>query len=360
MIPVKESRSEQLAQLLSFESRREQSAIARRSALYLQPRLEQFIEQVLAALMSSEAGKGMSPRVVLVHDTELDAYSFPDGGIYIHTGLLARLENAAELALLLAHELVHINRRHALQVLLFERKQADEPFAGRSLPDSLSWFQDPSSIQDRSGPSEALLNLRRSLEQEADALGLDMLVKANYDPNEALEIFEHLKNTRGTEENSERAGRMAERVPPATLDAPRQPTDRKCFAERLRPLLISQAELELQHGQWEAALGCARRLVRDDSADSSGHYLLGEIFRQRGEPGDEQRALTHYHLAIASDPFSRKTQKALGLIYLKQGQARRAQAFFRGVLDLSPQSPDNAYIHAYLTQCDILIEGGNP
>ena len=36
------------------------------------------------------------------------------------------------------------------------------------------------------------MSLRRSLEQEADRLGLDMVIKANYDPCEALEIFEHL------------------------------------------------------------------------------------------------------------------------------------------------------------------------
>ncbi len=360
ILTAKETRVEHLTQFLSFETRREQSAIARRSAWYQEPQLELFIEQVLAVLMPCERTIGIIPRVVLLRETSLNAYSFPDGAIYVHTGLLARLENEAELALLLAHELVHVTRRHALHALMHERKEAGAPFADRGWPDSLSWFQEQSTVPDRAEPSDALLNLRQSLEQEADYLGLDMIVKANYDPYEAIEIFEHLIEAPGTKETHERAGRMYKMLSSAALGVARRPADHHAFKERLLPLRVAQAEYEIQHGQWDAALKGVRRLVRDDPGHARGHYLLGEIFRQRGQPEDEQRALMHYHQAIASDPSRPEPCKALGLIYLKLGQARRAKVFFQSALDLAAQSRDDAYIRSYLTQCDTLIEGGTP
>jgi predicted Zn-dependent protease len=357
---AKETRVERLTRLLSFETRQEQAAIARERPLYREPQIERYIEQVLSALISCEPNHGTMPQVVLVRDTALDAYSFPDGKIYIHTGLLARLENEAELALLLAHEIVHITRQHALQVALRERKEADGSFAGRELADSLSWFCDGASTFGDKGESDTVTELRRRLEQEADSVGLDMLIRANYDPYEALEIFEHLKMEAGTKEPGGRAGRMAKMISSANLDTAARSTDRNTIHKSLRPLLMAQVELEIQSGEWESALRYARRLVRDDPENARGHYFLGELYRCRAESGDEHRAFGHYHRAIVCDPFFPEPRKAAGLLYLKLGQARQAKEFFQKALELSPQLRGNAYFRSYLTQCSTLIEGGAP
>jgi tetratricopeptide (TPR) repeat protein len=210
------------------------------------------------------------------------------------------------------------------------------------------------------GSMDTVQDLRRRLEQEADRAGLDMLIKSNYDPYEAFEIFEHLKAEAGAEETDERAERMSKMLSSAAFDAASRPSDPSAFSKRLHLLLVSQVELEIQRGQWESALGYARRLLRDDPGNARGHYLLGELYRQRGEPGDGHRALEHYDRAIVSDPFLPEPRKAAGLLHLKQGRAQAARTFFQSALDLSPQSNDSAYIRNYLTQCSIMIEGENP
>jgi predicted Zn-dependent protease len=351
---------ERLTQLLSFEARLEQAAIARQCVWYREPQIERFIEQIIAALMAGSPNPVYMPKVILVKDTTLNAYSFPDGAIYIHTGLLARLEHESELALLLAHEIVHITRQHALQVAMLSQGEADGSFAGRALSDSLSWFRDMGPAQGNAGSMDTVQDLRRSLEQEADHAGLDMLIKANYDPYEAFEIFEHLKSGAGAEETDERAERMSKMLSSAAFDAAGRPSDPIAFSKRLHPLLVSQVELEIQRGEWESALGCALRLLKEDPDNARGHYFLGELYRQRDEPGDEHRALCHYDRAIVSDPFYPEPRKAAGLLYFKQGQARAARTFFQSALDLSPQSIGNAYIRNYLTQCSTMIEGENP
>jgi tetratricopeptide (TPR) repeat protein len=341
---TEETRLERLTQLLSFETRREQAAIARQCDLYREPRIERFIEQLIAALMTGGPNQADRPKVILVRDTTLNAYSFPDGAIYIHTGLLARLEHESELALLLAHEIVHITRQHALPVAMLSQREADGSFAGRERSDSLSWFRDMAPAQGNAGSMDPVQDLRRRLEREADTAGLDMLIKAGYDPYEAFEIFEHLESGAGAEETDERAGRMSKMLSSAALDAAGRPSDPIAFSKRLHPLLVSQVEFEIQRGEWESALDCARRLLKEDPDNARGHYFLGERYRRRDEPGDEHRALDHCDRAIVSDPFFPEPRKAAGLLYLKQGQARAARAFFQSALDLSPQSNDNAYI----------------
>jgi predicted Zn-dependent protease len=356
MIAWNETRSERLRQLLTCETRLEQLAIARRSAPYRDPELEHFIGKILAVLMPSEAVHGRMPWVVLVKDAALNAYSFPDGAIYLYTGLLARLENEAELALLLAHELVHISRQHALKVLMANPEHGRSACARRGGPDSLSWSQDISAARGNTGPSEEELSLRQSLEMEADRLGLDMVIKANYDVQEALEIFEHLRENDITTAGMERIAALSQAAIPIVPTAARL-TDRSVFGKHLQQLLCEHAGLELRNGRWDEALRCVHRLLRDAPNHARGHFLLGEILRQRNQTGDVPQALDHYFRAIASDPAYPAPHKAIGLIHLKRGEARLARGFFERALALAPHSHDNDYIRSYLTQCIIKIEG---
>jgi predicted Zn-dependent protease len=354
MVSASGARGERLTQLLNFETRREQSAIARRSTPYREPQLEQHLERMLAWLMPTEAPEGIVPRMVLISDPGLNAYSFPDGAIYIHTGLLSHLENEAELALLLAHELAHVTGRHALRVLAASPAETDVTVFDRA--DSLAWFHDMAAPQELADPSEKLSSLRRSLEQEADRVGLDMVIKANYDPYEALEIFGHLREGDAKGTGADRAAALLQALTPID-SVPGRLTDRRGFGKHLQQLLLDQAGLELRQGRWDEALRCVRRLVRDEPAHAGGYFLLGEILRQRNEAGDTPQALAHYFRAIVSDLSLPGPHKAIGLIYFKQGQARLAKSFFENALALAPHSHDNDYIRSYLTQCIITIEG---
>ena len=54
-------------------------------------------------------------RVRVIEDPTLNAFAYPHGSIYIHTGLLARMENEDELATVLGHEMTHVEDRHMLR-----------------------------------------------------------------------------------------------------------------------------------------------------------------------------------------------------------------------------------------------------
>jgi len=63
---TEETRIERLTQLLSFEARREQTAIARQCVLYREPQIERVIEQVIAALMPGGQNLVDMPKAILV------------------------------------------------------------------------------------------------------------------------------------------------------------------------------------------------------------------------------------------------------------------------------------------------------
>lgn len=69
----------------------------------------------------SEIGDGLVPEYArnefdfsfrILEDPSLNAFAFPSGAIYVHTGLLAKMENEAQLATVLGHEISHVTQRH--------------------------------------------------------------------------------------------------------------------------------------------------------------------------------------------------------------------------------------------------------
>src|SRR5207244_395643 len=54
-------------------------------------------------------------KYAVMSDPTLNAFAMPNGRIYVHSGLLARLDNEAQLAMILGHEMTHVTDRHALR-----------------------------------------------------------------------------------------------------------------------------------------------------------------------------------------------------------------------------------------------------
>jgi predicted Zn-dependent protease len=126
-----------------------------------------------------------------VLDSELiNAFALPGGKIYITRGLLARLENEAQLASILGHEIGHVVRDHPVRQL--ERVQALQDgalmaaiVAGSSGRDSASAF------------TAAPRKYSRDQEREADLIGLKLMALAGYEPRAMLRTMEILDHGGG-------------------------------------------------------------------------------------------------------------------------------------------------------------------
>jgi beta-barrel assembly-enhancing protease len=112
-------------------------------------------------------------------------FALPGGFLYVDKGLIADVDNEAELAALMAHEIAHVAARHATRFAT--RKHA---WSVLSIP--IIWASGPAALGTQQiGP----LNLRkfaRDAELEADLLGIQYQYAAGYDPQAFVEALEKL------------------------------------------------------------------------------------------------------------------------------------------------------------------------
>ena len=99
------------------QAEKEEEKLAKTGKLYEDPLLEEYLSGVAARLVPAEIQTAGAPpiRVAVFRDPALNAFAMPNGKVYVHTGLLARVENEAQLAAILGHELTHVTNRHALK-----------------------------------------------------------------------------------------------------------------------------------------------------------------------------------------------------------------------------------------------------
>ena len=342
----------------------EQKLLTQSGLIYRDNQLEDYLNQVARKLQPPEILEHIPFRIMVIKSPYLNAFAFPNGVIYIHTGILARMDNEAQLAALLGHEMTHCTHRHALKTLRHFKGKSDFLVGVKG---SLIQFSGIGKLVNQLGSlgsKAAVSGYRRDLETEADLVGLQLMAKAGYDPNEALRLFEHLKRELEEEKMQEpfffgRHPRLQERV--ENCENFLKTRYRKeeegikntgVFSTKLHKVILDNAWLDLKAGRFHSAQRGAERYLKIEPNDAGVYYLLGEIFRQRAKADDMHKAKAYYEKAISLNPFYPDPHKAIGLIYYKDGEKTLAKKSFGQCLSLSPQRADKAYIVGYLKKCN--------
>ncbi|MEE8143740.1 MAG: M48 family metallopeptidase, partial [Planctomycetota bacterium] len=114
---------------------------------------------------------------LLLPDTRVQAFALLGGWVIVTTSMLEECQSEAELAMVLGHEVAHVDLGHA----------AD-----------LAWNQGLDSLPDPLRASAALFDAlarpaySEALEEEADAYGVQLAVGARYFPDAGLDLFARL------------------------------------------------------------------------------------------------------------------------------------------------------------------------
>ena len=119
----------------------------------------------------------------------LNAFALPGGQVFITDGLLVKLENDAQLAGVLGHEIGHVVNRHGAEHMATgQLGQLLTMAAGVAATDEQGRGQ-------RAAMVAAMINqmvqlkYSRSDELEADRVGMDYMTQAGYDPAEMLGVM---------------------------------------------------------------------------------------------------------------------------------------------------------------------------
>jgi predicted Zn-dependent protease len=370
------------------QSEAEQQKLNRRGRLYQDPLLEEYLNDVARRLLPPEVEQaGIPVRVRILQDPSLNAFAYPNGAIYIHTGLLARVENEAQLATVLGHELMHVVNRDAVRHYRSARNKvilanvaAVAASVGISAVAGDQWRRGNAvtaavvgqtanvmlGLGLQLGLLAAVNGYARGLEDQADAGAMRLLANAGYDINEAPKVHRLLLERYGdpsplenfffgnhsrNQERIENYERLLRTDYAAVAQAPNLIVNSKEFLRRTRALVRDNAILDIEAGRFGTAKAALERVLAVTPTDAKAHFYLGELYRKRRTtPADVEHAMAAYRQAIACDPSYAEPQRSLGLLYYTSGRQDEARQAFERYLALKPQAEDRQQIREYLLE----------
>ncbi len=147
----------------------------RRSLLHADEAVLDLVRRVGERIAPPPLDDYVDYRFYVLRDPSPNAFAMPNGRIYVHTGMLARLADEAQLAGLLGHEVNHVAGHHGLLQYRITAKKILIDIFGGSLASVLTQ-----------------LRFSRELEQEADDRAAALAQAAGYDPHALPELFDIL------------------------------------------------------------------------------------------------------------------------------------------------------------------------
>ncbi len=157
--------------------------------------LNDYIDRTGKKIAALTHRPDMPYRFRVVNATYVNAYAFPGGSIACTRGILLNLDNEAELAALLGHELGHVNARHTAAYM--SKGMLAQAIAGGLAAVAGSQGTLYGSLASGLGQmaSGALLaHYSRDNERQADALGMEYMVRAGYSPRGMVQLQDMLRS----------------------------------------------------------------------------------------------------------------------------------------------------------------------
>ncbi len=309
-----------------------------------------YVQSVMDRLFPEFRG---TLHVHIARASGLNAFALPNGSIYINLGLLARMRNEAQLAMVLGHEATHFIEQHNLR----QRENIDSfsvvgiaatvltgiPFSGQLL-----------MLGAMSGYSQ-------DLERAADKGGFRHLVDAGYDARQAPEVFRLMREEVEALDIDQpflysSHPRLSERI--ESLSRLAEPVDNtgdtgaSTFTRhiaRLRAHLLAQY---LEEADYKRLILILEDPQRRADYPREADFYLGEAYRLRGEEDDEEKAVTAWQRCLKKAPDFAPVHRALGLNAMRKRQTHEAIGYLRRYLALAPTARDRAYIQSYLERLE--------
>jgi predicted Zn-dependent protease len=152
--------------------------IRREMGVYDDPALQRYVNDIGHQLARTSHRPNLPWSFTIVDNAAINAFAVPGGYVYLTRGLLAYLDDEAELAGVIGHEIGHVTARHAAQAYT---RQAQ---AGLGLAILSIFVPGTAPFTDLGAAGLSVLFLRhgREAELEADRLGVEYGSGAGYDP----------------------------------------------------------------------------------------------------------------------------------------------------------------------------------
>jgi len=291
-------------------------------------------------------------RVYIMRVPYFNATMAPNGAMEIWSGLLLRVQNEAQLASIIGHELGHYLRRHSLKRMqsVIDTSGGLAAFQVVLATVGLGSLGNLATLAALGG----LQAYSRDFEREADGYGVVLMSKAGYDPKESAKVWERLTREQKADDEEgstysflsthpESEERLAALKLLANKVQPQHPEGRDSsvtFRAVMRPYrgVFLSDELNLRRFKRTEEL---LKILREDNGEQPELlFYQGELYRLRNEKGDRERALATYRKALSVGKPPAEVHKSMGLILLKTKQRDAARRSLAQYLKEKPDASD--------------------
>ncbi|HEV3471372.1 MAG TPA: M48 family metallopeptidase [Pyrinomonadaceae bacterium] len=224
--------------------------------------------------------------IKVIDSDEVNAFALPGGFFYVNKGLILAADNEAEVAGVMAHEIAHVAARHAMENQAKGMLAEIGLMAGSIFLGGLGGLLINQAAQ--FGALLGFMKFSRSAEEEADALGVQYLWAAGYDPGAMSTMFEKLQA-----KNKKKPGTISKLFtthpqPPDRVEATRQLVGR--FPDR-EEYVVSTSEFQRVKSRL-LRLSNARASTAGDIGPGEDGSAPGRPTLKRRSPAPEDPSAT--------------------------------------------------------------------
>ncbi len=177
----------------------DQVALTYRQKYYRDELLQGYINDLGQSLVPSETPPGILFSFRVIDDPIPNAVAFPDGRIFVHSGLLTFVENEAQLAMILGHEIGHVIEQHTIEAIKESRSFKRGLISGLAggVAGAITKNRDIAQTTMAAAATVQLSAYGRKQEDEADLVGCRLAMNRGFDPMSAVGFFQKLKSRLG-------------------------------------------------------------------------------------------------------------------------------------------------------------------
>jgi len=319
--------------------------------------VEKYLAEVLTRLTPDFNNPNVRVRIRVLPDPNPNAFVLPNGAMYVNSGLLALLENEAQIAAVLGHEFYHFKNRHSCRERIKEHNALVTGVIVGSALGGLAGTAELWQISSVSGYSQRL-------ESEADRESLFAMMKAGYEGEQAIKAFERLQSV-----SKEEKGREVERFTAHPKLSDRIASYRKGlrgpetqqyasgarvaqdpYSEKIFETVLDNVALNLDEDNYDVAGNDIERCLRLKPECARAHFLRGELLRTGPSTDADvwQHALDCYGRSIQCDPSFAEAYREIGLLRRQLNDRAGAGESLQKYLTMAGEAVDSPIVKSYL------------
>lgn len=313
--------------------------------------LRDYLTSVTTRLVPQHA---QDVRVYPVRTPMFNATMAPNGMMQVWTGLLLRVENEAQLAAVLGHEMGHYLQRHSIEALrsLKDRSALNAVMSMFGLPGLIGQVINNASM----------FGFSRDQERQADRIGLTLMRGAGYDTREASKVWQNLQKELDAVHGGDPSKQSvlfathpssAERMETLNALSVKDASGElgvAAFRDRIVPMRPMLVEDELKRGQHGETIALMSRLLQLEPGEGWYVHAHAEALRSRGEGDDHEQALAGFQKAISQNIAPPVSYRSLGYLHRHREQHDKAREAFAQYVELAPTAGDILLIKTYIEE----------